>query len=87
MRIPVIPDWCKGLPNSTMLLSCDIYEFFDYKNINGKSSGVAASIRDGYLPKPIALDFKMKGSRSKNKYQWTLGQIRELRVDMLKDDY
>jgi hypothetical protein len=80
MKKPIIPEWCKGLPNSTMLFSCDIIEFFNYKNIND----VSGLVSKGRIPKPINLKgtgLKMGshlGGKSATKWYWRLGDIRKL---------
>jgi hypothetical protein len=86
MKKPIIPEWCKGLPNSTMLFSCDIIEFFNYKNVNDVSN----HINKGYIPKPISLrggELKMgrniAGKAATNRY-WLLGDIRSLAKELEK---
>jgi hypothetical protein len=82
MRIPIIPEWTKGLPVSTMLFSCDIMEFFEY---NGKSSEmVSGLVRDGLLPTPASFNkFKLQGNKRATKKYWLLGDIKKLRASML----
>ena len=83
MKKPIIPEWCKGLPNSTMLFSCDIIEFFNYKNINDVSN----FINKGYIPKPTSLKGRIrmgrniKGKAATNRY-WLLGDIRALAKEL-----
>ena len=81
MKLPIIPEWCKGLPDKTILFSCDIVEFFDCKNV---TRGVANKI----IPEPIQMKltkFKLKGIKGATKYYWLLGDIRKLRTKMLSE--
>ena len=84
MRIPIIPNWTKGLPASTMLFSCDIMEFFEYNGDHNKC--VSGLIRDNLLPLPVSFnDFHLKGSKRATKKYWLLGDIRKLRLSMLEN--
>ena len=82
MKIPVIPDWCKGLPDSTILFSADIFEFFGYEC---KMSNCHVYIRDNLLPEPKESTATSTGTKRARKYYWLLGGVRKLRIDMLKD--
>ena len=94
MKIPKIPSWCKGLPDSTILFSCDILEFFK-EHGDTSSSSVAHYISQGLIPNPLPVDFsstpesplrrKQKNKKSTRKKQWLLGDIRKLRKDMLNE--
>ena len=82
MRIPIIPSWCKGLPDTTILFSCDILEFFGYHTNQNRACDY---VREGLIPEPNAVTLKLTGSKNKTKYQWLLGDIRNLRAEMLKN--
>ena len=93
MDIPTIPAWCKGLPDSTILFSCDILEFFKF-NGDLSSSSVSSCIKCGLLPKPSPIITKSvagvfsgahRNRKSLRNKQWILGDIRRLRKDMLND--
>jgi len=84
MRIPIIPSWCKGLPDKTILYSNDIMEFFGY-NENHPTGHVFQYIIDGALPEPLKLKLKCRGSKRARKVYWTLGGIRQLRMEMLNE--
>ena len=79
MRIPVIPDWCDGLPDNVMLRSTEIFEFFGYAKSMGSTHGIAK----GYIPEPFGSWVNKRGSRFR--YVWTLGQLRQLRIDMMEE--
>ena len=85
MRIPVIPSWCKSLPDTTILYSCDILEFFQYSHNIRK---VGCFILGGLLPEPMAINDnrKLNGRKRATKNYWLLGDIRQLRKDMLNED-
>ena len=80
MKIPTIPDWCKGLPNTTRITSAEILEFFCYSN---KANSVSAYLSRGYIPEPItSKDGSVGRMNRRNKY-WLLGDLRELRESMI----
>lgn len=85
MRIPVIPTWCQGLPDTTILYTCDILEFFQYNVTDKKQNSKQANVylNNGYLPKPKELPFKAKGASIRRNKMWLLGDIRKLRAGML----
>ena len=84
MRIPKLPDWTKGLPNSTRIMASDIMEFFGYKT-DKKSAG--NFIEKGLLPPAERLVVKNLNSvpRRTDRLFWVLGELRNLRSDMLKE--
>ena len=95
MRVPIIPSWCKNLPDTTILFSCDILEFFKYSDRTSVSSrDVNNLIKYGSIPSPAIrvikidnLNFKAKRSSTfTRKHQWSLGDIRQLRKDMLNEN-
>ena len=88
MNTPTIPDWCKSLPDSTIIHSADIWEFFGYTQKQVQQN-ITIYIRDGLLPpKCKRLEFKsrsgLKGTVVK-KIHWLLGDIRKLRVKMIDE--
>ena len=85
MRIPILPDWTKGLPGVTILYSCDILEFFQYSHNIHKVGGF---VLDGLLPKPMAINGnrKLSGNKRATKYYWLLGDVRKLRISMLEKE-
>ena len=87
MRIPIIPAWCQGLPDTTMLYTCDILEFFQYNvaDKNNNSTQANSYLNGGYLPKPKELPFKSKGTMRRRDKMWLLGDIKILRAKMLAE--
>lgn len=83
MKVPILPEWTKGVSGTMMLFSCDIHEFFDYKKSKTNSS-VAGLVRDGYIPEPRVLEtLKIQGRKKATKKYWLLSDIRELRESMI----
>lgn len=96
MKIPVIPDWCKGLPNSTMIFSEDILEYFGCSSSNRRAAQVAARyhVDHGNIPMATHKKHPDQGRSTKNikperanalRSIWLLGDLRKLRADMLKE--
>ena len=83
MRIPIIPDWCKGLPDSTILYSADVVDIFGYTP--KVMSNVTSYIRRDLIPEPSGIRPSIKGRRRATKHVWLLGDIRKLRQEMLKN--
>ena len=97
MKIPAIPDWCKGLPNSTMIYSEDIIEFYGYSSSSRYAAQMSAyhHVERGNIP--IATHkkhpdqsrstFSIKPERANAPRNiWLLGDLRKLRADMLKEN-
>ena len=88
MRIPILPVWTKGLPDSTLIFSCDILEFFEYRpDSHGyKSVGVSDHLKNGRLPQPKKNDCTLERAKKGSKIHWLLGDLRELRRVMLEQE-
>ena len=85
MRVPIIPSWCKGLPNTTRLTTADILEFFEYPDSPCNSANANKYLSKGYLPEPVRSKRGSVGAMNKRDKYWLLGDIRKLRVDMLTE--
>ena len=81
MRVPVIPDWCKGMPDHLKLYAEDVMEFYGLKSGRGNAHNIYKEISNGHIPKPLKI--KVSGSRSN---YWLLGDMRELRIKLLNDE-
>ena len=84
MRIPIIPTHYNGLPNSTIIFSNDILEFFGYIHKHG-AGNVDSYMKEGYLPAPCETKLKQIGRVKNRNKHWLLGDLRKLRKDMLDE--
>ena len=82
MKIPIIPDWCDGLPATTRITSREIIEFFGLSSI----TCVSKELTDGRLPEPIYSKRGSVGRANKRNKYWLLGNLRKLRKDMLNEN-
>jgi len=82
MRIPDL-ELYKGMPDSTIIYSADMFEIFGYK-LN-RNSSVTYFIRNGSFPSPSKINFmKLKGCKANTKYVWSLGDLRKLQKELIE---
>lgn len=79
MKEFTLPEYTKCLPDSTKMLSKDLYLVFGYKNCRCFMNAIR---KDNYLPQPNGRVISGKIIKNTNKpYFWTLGYLRRIEAE------
>ncbi len=79
MKIPIIPDWCKGLPDKTKLCAEDLLEFYGLKITPANKTNIYRGIKKGKVLSPSNIE----GHGPKRSFCWLLGDLRKQRNEMI----